>query len=68
MENKTYIGDGVYASWDGYQIWLETKRPVLMRYGFLTEETHRIALDYRTFDALYHYGLSHFALKSEDDK
>jgi hypothetical protein len=21
-ENQTYLGDGVYASFDGYQIWL----------------------------------------------
>ena len=24
--NKRYIGDGVYASFDGYQVWLETER------------------------------------------
>jgi len=22
MKNQTYLGDGVYASFDGYQIWL----------------------------------------------
>jgi hypothetical protein len=22
MESETYIGDGVYASFDGYQVWL----------------------------------------------
>jgi hypothetical protein len=25
MENETYLGDGVYASFDGYQIWLDTR-------------------------------------------
>ena len=24
MENETYLGDAVYASFDGYQIWLRT--------------------------------------------
>jgi hypothetical protein len=33
---KEYIGDGVYASFDGYQIWLETER---------NGRTERIALD-----------------------
>ncbi len=22
MDNKTYLGDGVYASFDGYQVWV----------------------------------------------
>jgi len=26
-ENREYIGDGVYASWDGYQIRLATDNP-----------------------------------------
>lgn len=47
MENKTYIGDGVYAWFDGYQIWLYTERE---------SGIHEIALDYRTFEALFHYG------------
>lgn len=24
--NREYIGDGVYAEFDGYQIWLQTER------------------------------------------
>jgi hypothetical protein len=24
MENETYLGDAVYASFDGYHIWLRT--------------------------------------------
>lgn len=24
MENEVYLGDAVYASFDGYQIWLRT--------------------------------------------
>jgi hypothetical protein len=22
---ETYLGDGVYASWDGYQVWLDVR-------------------------------------------
>jgi hypothetical protein len=25
MENKRYLGDGVYATFDGYNIWLSTQ-------------------------------------------
>jgi hypothetical protein len=25
MEHERYLGDGVYASFDGYQIWLDTR-------------------------------------------
>jgi hypothetical protein len=24
LSNRVYLGDGVYAGWDGYQIWLWT--------------------------------------------
>jgi len=40
---KRYIGDGVTASFDGYQIWLTT------------QEGHRIALDDSTYHALVDY-------------
>lgn len=43
---KTYIGDGVYASFDGYQIWLFTDREDLR---------HRIALEPGTFFSLLDY-------------
>jgi len=43
---KRYIGDGVYASFDGYQIWLTTERD---------GRTHSIALEAETFDALIQY-------------
>lgn len=45
MEDR-YIGDGVYASFDGRQIWLRTER---------YDQTHRIALDQDTFDGLLRY-------------
>lgn len=34
---KTYLGDGVYAWYDGYHIWLTTENGI--------EITNRIALD-----------------------
>lgn len=48
---KTYLGDGVYAWFDGWQIWLETSRGI--------GDLHRIALDPYVFQALYQYGKSH---------
>jgi len=41
-----YIGDGVTASWDGYQIWLRTEREA---------STHEIALESETFYNLLRY-------------
>ena len=45
METR-YIGDGVYASFDGYQIWLKATR---------NGQSHEIALDAETFDGLMRY-------------
>lgn len=39
-----YLGDGVYASFDGLHIWLKTERDGI---------THEIALDPEVFDALH---------------
>lgn len=44
---KVYIGDGVYAYHDGYQIWLETE---------LFEGPQSIALEIGTFQALFQFG------------
>ena len=41
-----YLGDGVYASFDGSQIWLDLRGQ---------DTTTRIALDQRTFQALLGY-------------
>lgn len=48
--NKVYLGDGVYAHHDGYQIWLTTSD------GF--EALNQIALDTRVFNALLEYARS----------
>ena len=41
--NDRYLGDGVYASWDGYHIWLDLRAQ---------DSTTRIALDPEVFRAL----------------
>ena len=46
-KEKTYLGDAVYASFDGYQIWLETSN------GY--ETTNRIALEPSVMQALAEY-------------
>ena len=54
MENTIkYIGDGVYAGFDGYQIWLVCRREA---------DFHYIALDPRTFESLARFGESHHLL------
>lgn len=50
---ETYIGDGVYASFDGYQIILRTERQEL-------STTHWIALEPTVYFNLYHYAKSVF--------
>ena len=43
--NESYLGDGVYASFDGYHIWLRTQR----------ETWHEIALEPCVLTALNDY-------------
>ena len=43
MKNETYLGDGVYVSFDGYQIWLDTR---------MQEPVNRIALEPDVYAAL----------------
>lgn len=42
-EREVYLGDGVYASFDGYQIWLRTPR---------SNGDHSLALEPRVLAAL----------------
>lgn len=54
-ELQDYLGDGVYASWDGYQIWLRADRDC---------QTHEIAIESPVFSALLRYKnriVKHFA-------
>jgi hypothetical protein len=44
-----YLGDGVYASFDGYHIWLQTDSHLEH------EATNRIALEPEVFTALVQY-------------
>lgn len=48
-----YLGDGVYASWDGYQIWLDLRGQ---------DSTTRIALDAEVYTRLLEFVA---ALKAE---
>ncbi len=49
-----YLGDGVYASHDGYQIWLAANHP---------ESAQRVALEPSVFLALCRYAERAFAMK-----
>lgn len=46
MNRETYLGDGVYASFDGYQIWLRAPRET---------GDHVVALEPSVYDALVAY-------------
>ena len=48
-QRQTYIGDGVYASFDGYQVWIRTQREG----GW-----HEIALEPAVYDRLREYARS----------
>jgi len=54
-KNKTYIGDGVYISFDGYQIWLETERVRNLRSGSVEVCWEKIALEPEVFSKLLEY-------------
>lgn len=46
MDDETYLGDGVYASFDGYQVWLRAERDGMH---------HRIAIEDEVWVALKSY-------------
>lgn len=54
MENETYLGDGVYASFDGWQIWLRAPRE---------GGDHRVALEPEVYASLVAY---HARLLADD--
>ncbi len=47
MTEKTYLGDGVYVSFDGFMLWLTTENGI--------EVTNRIALEPAVWEALKKY-------------
>lgn len=55
-----YLGDGVYVSFDGYQIWLRTSD------GITT--TNRIALEPSVFAALVDYEQSLLPTAQKDER
>lgn len=54
---EQYLGDGVYASFDGYQIWLDTRAQ---------SPVSRIALEPGVFRALIAYE-KHLGKESDDE-
>lgn len=61
MKNHEYLGDGVYASYDGWHIWLRT--------GSHDSEENKIALEPSVYAALvrYHDSLASRAARGETD-
>lgn len=59
---RRYLGDGVYAGYDGYHIWLITSDGI--------KRTNQIALDSHVYSALLKYvqDLHGGDLENEDDK
>ena len=49
MKSKLYLGDSVYASHDGYNIWLTTEN------GYPDDPRNEIALEPAVFRALVEY-------------
>lgn len=49
LTDKQYLGDSVYAEFDGYHIWLTTEN------GFPDDPTNRIALEPPVLAALVAY-------------
>ena len=56
-EESTYIGDGVYASFDGYQIWLASNN----------HENKVIALEPSVLDNLIKYANKVYNIKTKDN-
>lgn len=46
LNEETYIGDGVYVRFEGYQIWLRTPRE---------SGDHEVALEPEVYEALTNY-------------
>ena len=49
VETETYLGDSVYASFDGWHIWLKTRN------GLPTDPSNAIALEPAVLEALNLY-------------
>lgn len=57
MKDRMYLGDGVYAEYDGYQVW------VFIHNGYM--ELERIALDPTTMEQLVKYAKDHGVLSDD---
>lgn len=52
MSDKVYLGDGAYAEWDGYSVWVSTSNGIL--------DTNRICLGPTEFTALLRFASKHW--------
>jgi hypothetical protein len=59
MDNETYLGDAVYASFDGYQIWLRTTDGI--------RTLNSIALEPSVYAALVRYRNSLYEKPSKEE-
>ncbi len=46
MDKETYLGDGLYAKYDGFQVWLRAPRGSI---------DHYVALDPYTLDSFFRF-------------
>lgn len=54
-QHDSYLGDGVYASFDGFQIWLAVNRP----------DNKQVALEPQVLQALIAYAARMHSLKED---
>ena len=64
-EKETYLGDGVYASFDGYQIWLKTQECERCTCGHI--EFEGIALEPAVLEALVIYATKVWVKKGKEN-
>ena len=62
---ETYLGDWVYATFDGYQIWLRVDREPPTKFNKNGSLSHEIALNPKTMNALVTFANTVFATKGE---
>jgi len=59
IEREEYLGDGVYASWDGWHIWLDTRAESFATFdGYGKDPISKIALEPSVISSLIEYMLT----------
>ena len=62
---EIYLGDGIYATFDGYQIWLRVDREPPTKFNKDGSLSHEIALEPRTMNALVTFANNVFPTKGD---